>query len=228
MSEMTDITKQIYDLLIKNNIPKDDMLQILYRTSQELESELWEKITVNPMMLDGLKDIIWYNLEHLPQGGEFKGLSNLRFLNTIYPHFIFIANESPLIGLNYVKELYSEINDIISKWNANWKIAALYTKSSMGWQGGEEPSKLIIYEKGESPAKYGYNQTYGSILGSNGKAIKKINEDIVLCSLDTEIGSYVNGAILYNTLVKLKEACKRAIQGEKDLMIEFEQTGYEY
>lgn len=222
MGEMTNITKQIYDLLTKNNILKDDMLQVLYNTSQELELELWEKVTINPMMLDGLKDIVWYNLEHLPQGGESKGLSNLRFLNTVYPYFIFTANESPLIGLTYIKELYNEINDIISKWNANWRLAALYTKSSMGWQGGDEPSKLIIYDKDESPAKYGYNQTYGSILGSNGKSIKKINEDIVLCSLDTEIGSYVNGTILYNTLVKLKESCRRAIQGEKDLMIEFE------
>lgn len=226
MGEMTEITQKVYDLLKENGIPKREILQVLYRVSTELESEMWEKITISPMMFDSLKDIVWYNLEHLPQGGEAKGLSELKYLSTLYPHFIFAANESPLLGLEYVKNLYIEIDNIIKAWNGKWKLVGLFTKSSAGWHGGDDPSKVIIYEKGESPAKYGYNQTYGSILGSNGKQIKKINEDVVLCAVDDEIGDYVNGQILYNTLVKLKEACKRAIQYNKDVMIEFEQAGF--
>lgn len=226
MSELTEITQKVYDLLKENGVQKKEMLQVLYRISSELESEMWETIIISPMMFDSLKDIIWYNLEHLPQGGETKGLSDLRYLSTLYPHFIFAANESPLLGLEYVKKLYIEIDNIIKAWDGKWRFAGLFTKSSAGWHGGDDPSKLIIYDKGESPSKYGYNQTYGSILGSNGKQIKKITEDIVLCTLDTEIGDYVNGQILYTTLVKLKEVCKKAIQYNKDVMIEFEQAGF--
>ena len=222
MGEMREITQKVYDLLEQNGIPKRDMVKVLDRISLEMESELWEKITISPVMFDSLKDIVWYNLEHLPQGGEAIGLSDLRYLSTLYPYFIFAANESPVLPLEYVKNLYTEIDNIIKAWNGKWKFVGLFTKSSAGWHGGEEPSKLIIYGKGESPSKYGYKQTYGSILGSNEKQIQKLTEDIVLCAVDDEIGDYVNGQILYNTLVKLKEVCKRAIQYNKDVMIEFE------
>jgi len=228
MGEMTEITQKVYDLLMENGIEKREVLQVLYRVSQELESEMWEKICISPMMFDSLKDIVWYNLEHLPQDGEEKGLTDLRFLSTKFPYFIFAANESPLLGLEYIKELYKEIDIIINSWNGKWRFVGLFTKSSAGWHGGDDPSRVIIYDaRVESPSKYGYNQTYGSILGTNGKSIKKINEDVVLCSLDIEIGDYVNGAILYNTLIKLRETCRKAIQNNKDMLIEFEQ-GYEY
>lgn len=227
MSELTEITKKVYELLKENGIEKREMLQALYKISTELESELWEKITISPMMLNSLKDIVWYNLEHITQGGEDKGVSNLRHLGTLFPYFIYTANEYPLLSLDYVNNLYTEIDNIIKTWNAKWKFATLFTKSSMGWQGGDDPSKVIIYDGlTESPAKYGYNQTYGSILGSNGKQIKKNTDNVVLCSLETEIGEYVNGTILYNTLIKLRETCKRAIQTRKDVLIEFEQVGY--
>lgn len=223
MQELTDITKKVYDVLKENGIAKNEILQTLYKISNELECELWEKIIISPMMLNSLKDIVWYNLEHVEQNGENIGISNLRHLGTLFPYFIYTANDSQLLSHEYVKELYNEINKIIAAWDSKWKLVTLFTKSSMGWHGGDNPSKVIIYDgKTESPAKYGYNQTYGSILGSNGRQIKKNDEGIVLCALETNIGEYVNGTILYNTLIQLREACKKAVVNSKDVLIEYE------
>jgi hypothetical protein len=219
---MNELTGKISKLLLDNGISKKDLLNTLANVYQEIELSFWEHCNMTPMIFYNIKDIIWYNLEHLPNGGEIRGLSDLRFLGTVYPNLIYCCNDTNIIELEDIPKLLLELDDIINKWNRNWNFVSLYTKSNNGWQGGQEASKVIIVEGNESPTKYGYNSTYGKIVGVNGKNIVKYDIDTVICTIDVPIGEYVQGHILYHTLFQLKECCKRAIKNQKDIMIDFQ------
>jgi hypothetical protein len=220
---MNDLSKAVLEILEKNNVSKQNILETLSLIYRDMELELWETITVSPPIFYGLKDLIWYNMEHLPSGGEARGISNLRFLGTKFPNFIYCCNDNNIIELANISGLLLEIETIIQTWNKDWWFATLFTKSSEGWQGGENPSKVIIYDsRTETPTKYGYNTKYNNIFDVKGESIKKYDFDTVLCELDVPIGEFANGQILYNLLFQLRETCKRAIRNKRDIKIEFE------
>jgi hypothetical protein len=220
---MNELAKEVSLILEKNDIRKEDMLDALNSISKNLEISLWEIIKVSPQLFYNLKDIVFYNLEHIPGGGEISGISNLRFLGSKFPNFIHCFNDANVIASKDIPTLLEEINTIIREWNKNWIMATLYTKSNNGWQGGENPSPLIIYNsRTESPSKYWNANNYGSILDANGNPMKKYDLDMALCGLDTPIGEYVNGQIFYNIILQFKKAAQDAIRHEKDLKIELE------
>lgn len=225
---MNELTKKIYDLLKDNNIDREKMLETLRYSYKELEVSLWENITISQNMFCTLKDTIWYNLEHLPNGGEEKGVTSLKYLGIKFPNFIYSFNESNIIENNNLEPLLSEINEIIRLWDRKWKMANLYTNSLDGWQGGKNASKVIIYDSfTESPTKYGYNR-YSNILDSSGKAYKKMLDDTVLCELNYNIGEFSNGQILYNILIQLKNACSKSLNNKRDVRIIYEETEKNY
>lgn len=221
---MNDLSTKVYELLKENNISNSEMLDTLSTIYKDLEISLWETINISPMMFYSLKDIVWYNLEHVPKGGETNGVSSLRYLGTAFPHLIYACNENDVITCEEAQGLLNELDEISLKWNTNWKFVSLYTKSSNGWKGGDNPSKIIIYDaKAESPSKFGYNSSYGSIVDSRGNKIAKHDLDTVLCAIDISIGEYVNSQILFNLIIKLKEVCKKSLKNKRDIKVIFEQ-----
>lgn len=227
---MNQITEKIINLLQENGIEKNHYLDTLSKCYHDIQMTLWERISISPSNFYNLKDIIWYNLEHLPNGGETKGLSDLRFLGTKYPALIYCCNDTDIVSNQNVVSLLEEIESIINQWNKDWALVSLYTKSELGWNGGDNPSKVVIYDaRTESPSKYGYNTNYGNIVGADGKIIKKLDIDTVLCAVDGfKIGEYVNGQILYNVLIKMREVCKKAIKNGKDIKFDFERIDGEF
>ncbi|MFW6008581.1 MAG: hypothetical protein ACOCP8_04870 [archaeon] len=222
---MNQITKKIYNLLKDNNIPDSDMEYKLQYTIKELNNFLWYNIIINPILFYRVKDIVWYNQEHLINNGQKKGITDLRYLGSKYPNFIMCGNDSNIIETDKIPNLLIEIEDIIKCWDKNWKYVELYTKSPEGWQGGiDNPSKVIIYHsETETPMKYGYNKTYGSIINEHGNKIKKIDDNIVLCSLGESIGEYSHGTMLFQLLIQLKQSCIKAINLKQNIKLNFKQ-----
>ena len=224
---MTDLTKKIIKLLNDNGITNENIIDELNLTISEIESTMWEQIIINPILLYSLKDVIWYNYEHIPNGGIEYGLSNLKHLGTVCPNLINFGNESMFFDLKDIPHLLEELNDISSKWNSKWKIANLYAKSYENWKYGEtNPSNVIIHNQNESPSNYGYNQTYGPIVGLNGEQIKKVSDNTILCQLSDNIGEYAQGTILFQLLTQIKYICNKSINNGKSIKINFEH--YEY
>jgi hypothetical protein len=185
-----------------------------------LEVNLWENITLSASIFYNLKDLVWYNLEHLPNDGEPKGISNLRYLGTKFPNLIYCCNDSNIIKYSTAKELLKELEVINRNWNKDWPYVTLYSKSGTDWQGGENPSPVIIYDaRTESPTKYGYNTHYGNILGTDGNLIKKYDINTVLCSINDSIGEYLSGSILYNMLIQLTQVCRNAVKNNRDIIV---------
>lgn len=224
--KLKELSEKILKVLLENGVSKNEILNELAKAYQELELSLWEHISLSPMLFYSLKDVVWYNLEHLPNGGEDKGLSDLRFLGSIYPNLIYSCNDSNIIESGNVPTLLLELEDIIRKWNPQWSFVSLYTKSQEGWQGGKNASKVIIVEGKESPTKYGYNSTYGKIVGVDGKRIIKYDIETVICTIDVSIGEYIQGHILYHTLLQLRDCCKKSIINKKDIIVDFQKSEY--
>lgn len=221
---MTDITDKVINLLRENGIDKTHTLETLANVYSEIEFSMWETIKLNAGVFYGIKDLVFYNLEHLANGGEERGLSDLRFIGTVFPNFIYSFNDVDFIKNSDLQALLDEIDLISSKWNKSWRMANIYTNVPISWQGGDNPSKCIFHERGESSAKYVPNQLSRTsrILGPNGTNIRKEIENYVYCVIDEEIGEYGQGPILYGVLLQLRSAVSKAIQNGKDLKLELE------
>lgn len=221
---MTDITEKIINLLRENGIDKAHTLDTLSSVYSEIEFSMWETIKLNAGVFYGLKDLVFYNLEHLASNGEDRGLSNLRFIGTIFPNFIYSFNDVDFIKNDELPALLAEINLITSKWDKSWRMANIYTNTPTSWQGGDNPSKVIFHERGESPTKYVSNAVSRTsrILGPNGSNLRRDAESYVYCVIDEEIGEYGQGPILYGVMIQLREAVNKAIVNGKDLKLELE------
>jgi hypothetical protein len=227
VKKVRPLTQEVVDLLNDNDVKNDEILDKLSLIYEDIEKNLWESIEISPAIFYNLKDVVWYNLEHIPNDGVQKGGTTLEFLGTKYPNFIYCCNESDIIKKDNLPSLLEEIEEIIAKWDKNWRFASLFTRSTQSWKGGrnDEPSKVIIYDaNSESPSQYGYNKQYSTIVDSKGDSIKKYGINTVLCSLGETIGQYTQGKILYNVLIKVREKCKDAIRNKKGLKFNFIQN----
>lgn len=223
---MQELSNKIYNLLKEQEFDDKSTLDELIRVYKDIEDNIWEIIDLNPMTLYSLKDVIWYNLEHLPNGGEEIGVSSLKYLSSRFPEIASFCNESDYILNENVPALLSELEMVKLLWSINWKFVNLYTKSHTGWTYGENPSKIIIHGVDESPQKYGYNTNYGNILDSKGEKIKKLGLETPLCSVHTIIGEYENGQILNFILLDLISICKKALINKKNIKINFTQSEF--
>lgn len=227
---MDTLTSKILKLLRDENIPDRDIRDHITRIAEEIDNQLWEKITISPTLLYNLMDTIWYNLEHVTGGGNTKGLDNLRLLGSKYPTFMFTANNDIYVDSDKVELLLLELEDISKKWSNDWTFVQLFTKSQEGWNAGKDnPSPVIIYDpnKGESPVKLGYKNSLNSgVLDSFGNYINTSQHETVLCAIETKLGSYGREPLMRGLLERLIEICRRAIENKKGVMLDFETYDY--
>ena len=225
---MSNLSEEIYNILLNNNISKEDMVLTLENIKNEIDRKLWEKINVSPLIFFKLKDTVFYNFEYCNYNNEPKGKTTLRDFGRNYPIFMLNFNTSTYIDNEYLNDLKNEIEDIKQKWNPNIYTANIYTKSEFEWIVGEEnPSTLIIYEnKVETPMKYGYyNNSYSNILDATGNNIK-MNDNVVLCSIQ-QIDMYREYNSLTQMLDNLYNSINIALQYNKGLYIELDNYNYE-
>lgn len=229
---MDDLTKKVLELLKEEGVEPKDIRFRLSRILEESDSHLWIKLSLSLPLLYNLKDTVWYNLEHLPNNGKEKGLDNLRLMGSKYPIFMFSANSDFYISNEILKDLLFELEDIRKNWSNEWKFVQLFTKSSNGWNGGENnPSPVIIYDPtiGEKPSKYGYTQNNKSqfkIFNIDGDYMIPESQETVLCSMETKLGTYGREPMMRSQLERLIEACKKGIQNNKGIMLDVEKYDY--
>lgn len=225
---MSDLSDKIYNLLLKENINKEDMVITLENITDEINRKLWEKISVSPLIFFKLKDTVFYNFEYCYYNNEIKGKTTLKDFGKNYPIFMLNFNTSTYINNEDLNDLKKEIEDIKQKWNPNIYSANIYTKAEFEWNiGDDNPSPLIIYEnQSETPMTYGYyNNSYSSILDSNGNNIK-LNDNIILCSIQP-MDMYREYNSLTQMLDNLYNSINIALQFNKGLYVELDSYSYE-
>ena len=221
---MEDLTSKILNLLKEEGVKITEIRPKLSFIIDDIEKRLWEKISISLPLLYNLKDTVWYNLEHLPNGGKEKGLDDLRFMGTKYPTLMFSANDDVYIKYEKLESLLAELEDILSKWSNDWTFVQLMTKSMDGWNAGlKDPSPVIIYDpnKGERLSKYGYysNQAPFAIFDKKGDYIYLEKRETVLCAIETKLGIYGREPMMRALLEKLINTCKKAIKSGKGIML---------
>ena len=215
---MNNISNEVYELLNCKNIQDCDILFTIENIYNELEIKLWHVIdNVNINTLYNLKDIIWYNLEHLPNNGEDIGISSLKYLGKEFPNLLMFCSENNYLEYEKVQKLLNELLIIRKCWDNEWKNVTLYSKYNIDY---DNESLLIIHKSNESPRKYGYCSTYG-LINSLGENFKKYDEKTILCNLGEKIGEYQQGTVLYNFLISLIENCNICINQHKGLKLNF-------
>lgn len=200
-----DLTSQIVNIMRENNIEGYNMLDTLSNIYSNIESSLFNKIETDPSVFYAIKDIVWYNLEYLPN--TEKGIANLSSLGSKFPHVIYSFNESDYIRNKDLHNTNEELKTIISKWNDDLIIAHIYSNSNF-----KQNDKIIIHDNTETYKKY----LPKDILNINGKSIE--NDYKVFCALSGKIGNY--NKIFYNYLLKFQSMVEKSIKENKDLRIE--------
>lgn len=203
------------------------MSQVLTRSAEDIENSLWERITISLPLLYSLKDIVWYNLEHLPNEGERKGRSTLKWMGSSFPHFIFQDNLH--VKKDKVELFLSDLEKIRGKWSNEFYYVSISSKTD-NWSGGSEnPSAVIIYDQAqEKPSKYGYNpyNMYSSGITDKDGKILSSQMEIVLCSVESKLGTYGKEPLIRSLLENMIECCKRAIKFEKGVYLDI--NSYDY
>jgi hypothetical protein len=225
---MSDLSEKILNILLDEGINKEDISSTLFNIQSEIETKLWEKINVSPLIFFKLKDTIFYNFEYCNYNDKPTGKTTLKDFGRNYPILMFNFNASTYVLKEDVELLLKEIEDIRSKWNQNICIANIYTKSNFSWNVGDEnPSSLIIYnEENETPMTHGYyNNSYSNIFDSSGQKIKH-EEEIVLCAIQ-KIGIYSEYNLLTQLLDNLYNVINEAQKNQKGLCIDLDNYNYE-
>ena len=215
---MNDISKKIYNFLIEQGIENSEVLNTLKQSTYDIENNLFENIQLSINMFLSLKDIIWFNLEHMTSGGESEGLSSLTHWGSRFPYFMnsFLGNN--IIDKN-IQELLDELNVIISQWNKELYIVSLYSNSQEDFIfGGEKASNIFIYSSYQSNLPL-YNQPIKR---------EKFKKDIISCQKQIKIGEYAQYNIMFNILLQMKNSCLKALQNERGIRVNFieENTGF--
>lgn len=225
---MEDLTSKIIKVLNDEGIKPNQIESVLLRVAEEIKFRLWEKINVSPSLLYNLKDTIWYNLEHIPLGGEPKGLTDLKYLGERFPILAYQL-DSGFVSSELIPSLLNELGEILQKWSNDWMSVQLFTKSQDGWNGGKnDPSPVVIYEPNESPSKYGYKpySPKSLIIDSKGEPISSPQLEVVHCIVESKLGTYGKEPLMRQLLERMIDICKKAIEKEKGIAFEFIEYDY--
>lgn len=208
----TPLYKQVYDLLLKNNIKKENILYELNNVYKYIETIYFDYFEFEYTILYHIKDILWYNVEHLSNNKIEFGLTNL---STIGSKFKIInqLDNNVILNIDEIQQLKNELDYVKNNLNDNWKVAKLYSEYKNSWT---KDDNVIIYNKSENPRKYNYYKKT-NILDINNKNMY-INKDVVLCEIDSKLGdSYIKN-IIYNTILNLYNKCNSCIKENKFLI----------
>jgi hypothetical protein len=227
---MDELVNKIIDLFKEKNIDKKQMPQYMVEIYDKINYMLWEKVNLAPILFYNLKDTVWYNLEHIPMGGEERGMSDLRFLGKKYPTFISACMEDLYVDEDNVPKLLEELLDISRKWSSDWVFVQLIAKSDEIWSSDEKnPTPIVIYEAGkEGPTKYGYKtgKNKSVILNSSGDNIHTSQLETVHCCIESKLGTYGKEPLIRGLLNNLIVSCQKATKSKKGLYFDFENYDY--
>ena len=80
---MNTISKQIIEILSKNDIDEKDYLNSLSNIYEDIKFSLWKEITIAPNILSFIRSLCFYNFEHKVNCPEH-GNCNIQYYGSKY------------------------------------------------------------------------------------------------------------------------------------------------
>ena len=200
-------------------------LSSIYQTYQQQHIKNWQIEDINKFA--SLKDTIWFNFEHKIHFDDIEkayGIHTLQYLGTRFPALTHLFDDSSLIEFLYLPLLLEEIDQVIELWKADSDIylAEIYADEEIdNICGGDNPSEIIIFNKGEHPSKYCKDciNRMTSIVDSNGNNQILPKKNYVYCVLTGPLNQFEQTSIYFNLLVDLRNTIISAIQYHKSVQL---------
>jgi hypothetical protein len=194
---LNDLNKEIIQIFDRHNIQESDMLGIYQNCLKDFERAYVTKIEIEENLLNSLRDIIWYNLEH-------KDEHDLTRLGNVFPTFMTFCDKDNIISLDETQNLIGELNEIHRNFNEKPMYFCYMTGPLENFE--DNTSKVNFIDKRQD---------------------KKLQNDYVkvteiTCFIEDEISAYpLKQAKINSFLMKLKEACQECIKNKSKIMVGF-------
>lgn len=227
---MNTISKQIIEILSKNDIDEKDYLNSLSNIYEDIKFSLWKEITIAPNILSFIRSLCFYNFEHKVNCPEH-GNCNIQYYGSKYNVLMFEIQDG-YISKDKVKDFINELEDILKniKNDKDLKAANLYADFDFDWRIDDKNStRMIVFDSNENPQKYGYHasgRNYTGIYGKDGKQIV-IDQNIVLCSIE-DIDKNRELPLVKSTITNLLSKSKEALDSNKGIFINMNNYNYEF
>ena len=219
------IFQQVISILENNGLKNQSLIVALNNIVDNYIDLKYEKIQIEQPMFYTLQDFIWYNFEHIPQGGEEFGKTTLKFLGTKYPYIIYQLVNQQLVDNEHLESIQKELKEILEKWKNDLSLVEIYsTDNDIPIIGGDNPTEIIIHKSTEHPSKYANNIVSKALplVDTNGNQIIRPGKHYLYCKVYGQINTFEQTNILKGTLERLLQVVNLAIQNKKGLWIQFE------
>lgn len=219
------IFQQVISILENNGLKNQSLIVALNNIVDNYINLKYETIQIEQPMFYTLQDFIWYNFEHIPQGGEELGKTTLKFLGTKYPHIIYQLVNQQLVDNEHLESIQKELKEILNKWKNDLSLVEIYsTDNDIPIVGGDNPTEIIIHKSTEHPSKYANNIVSKTLplVDTNGNQIVRPGKHYLYCKVYGQINTFEQTNILKGTLERLLHVVNLAIQNKKGLWIQFE------
>jgi len=219
------IFQQVISILENNGLKNQSLIVALNNIVDNYINLKYEKIQIEQPMFYTLQDFIWYNFEHIPQGGEELGKTTLKFLGTKYPYIIYQLVNQQLVDNEHLEPIQKELKEILEKWENDLSLVEIYsTDNDIPIVGGDNPTEIIIHKSTERPSKYANNIVSKTLplVDANGNQIVRPGKHYLYCKVYGQINTFEQTNILKGTLERLLQVVNLAIQNKKGLWIQFE------
>lgn len=186
-----ELFNALNDTLTQHGIKPEDAYDTLNEFLQLLNDQSWETCKISLNLVYMLKDLIWWNLEHLPQHNETLQ-PTLQYLGSKYPQIAALATQDIYVEPNDVVPLLGELDDVINRWEPTWKIIQLHT-SNRG-----ELTTATVLSLHTSSKEFNYYVGHSALT------------NVVNCTQEGQVGEFQTANILRNTLYTLRDAATKA------------------
>ena len=107
---LNDLNKEIIQIFEQHKIQESDMLNVYKNCLKDFERAYVTKMEIEENVLNSLRDIVWYNLEH-------KNEHDLTKLGNKFPTFMTFCDKDNIISLDEAQNLIGELNEIHRNFN---------------------------------------------------------------------------------------------------------------
>jgi hypothetical protein len=190
------ISGKVYDLLIKEGIAEEHILEVINNIQRDIESHYAVKLVIEEAYFNLTKDMIWYNLERADH------LNTLEDFGSKYKRFMNLFDNGNEILYDELIEVLTDVQRIKRDLNGNCNLVQLTGNEELF----ELKTKVYFIDKRKD------------------KQIekKKKEKNSLVCTVSEELSAYKMEEIKINSLLEtLIEGLEKALKNHSKVTVTF-------
>ena len=196
MQNLMPISGKVYDLLIKEGITEEHILEVINNIQRDIESHYAVKLVIEEAYFNLTKDIIWYNLERADH------LNTLEDFGSKYTHFMTLFDDGNEIRYDELIEVLTDVQRIKKDLKGSCNLVHLTGNEELF----ELKTKVHFIDKRKN------------------KQIEKKRKEknSLVCTVSEELSAYKMEEIKINSLLEtLIEGLEKALKNHSKVTVTF-------